>query len=312
MARRLFRPRLVAVAILSMVVTAAGAVSALAAKDRTPPTPPGDFRVTGTTSYTASLAWRVSTDNSGSVGYVLSSSSGGSVTLPGGTTAYTWRNLFAGYTYTFTIRAVDPSGNSSQTASVSATLPADRTPPTAATLSVVGVGSTHIDLSWTKAVDDGPFVSYRLDVSGQYVGVGPATSYTLTGLSPATTYTITVFAQDNWQNVSPPSNDVTVTTPAPDPADTTPSTPPANLTDNGMVFQDGETWLFWTQSTDDVSPQSLIDYRIVVNGVFDHVVTGRGSDIIYLPVGRSSTVEVIAVDEAGNASAPATIVENIP
>jgi hypothetical protein len=27
-----------------------------------------------------------------------------------------------------------------------------------------------------------------------------------------------------------------------------------------MSFQDGETWLFWQQSTDDVDPQSFIRY----------------------------------------------------
>jgi hypothetical protein len=57
-----------------------------------------------------------------------------------------------------------------------------------------------------------------------------------------------------------------------------------------------------------VSPQALISYRVLVNGVLDHVVTGTGRDIIYVPTGRSDTIEVVAVDEAGNASAPATIV----
>jgi chitodextrinase len=304
------RPTLAPLLLAAAAALTLAVAPALAANDRKAPTTPGSFRVTSTSSYTASLAWQASSDNSGSVSYVLSASTGESVTLPGSTTSYTWHSgLLAGYGYTFTIRAVDPSGNTSRSVSVSTVLPADRTPPTASTLSVTGTGSTHVSLAWTPALDDGPYVTYTLDVSGTEVPIGPSTSYTVTGLAPATTYTITVRARDNWDNLSPPSNAVTVKTLATDPADTTPPTAPGGLTTNGMVFQDGETWLFWTQSTDDLTPQSLITYLVLVNGDPSSVstVTGRGSTITYVPTGRTSTIEVIAVDEAGNRSAPATI-----
>jgi hypothetical protein len=97
---------------------------------------------------------------------------------------------------------------------------------------------------------------------------------------------------------------VTATTQAVDGTDTTAPSRPGGLVDNGMVFDDGETWLFWQQSTDDVTPQSLIAYRVLVNRVLDHVVTGRGSTILYVPTGRSSTIEVVAVDEAGTNPSP--------
>jgi hypothetical protein len=45
-----------------------------AANNRSPPTTPGSFRVTSTNSYTASLAWLASSDNSGGVAYVLTAS----------------------------------------------------------------------------------------------------------------------------------------------------------------------------------------------------------------------------------------------
>jgi chitinase len=305
--------KLAAAAGALVFVATLGASPALAARDRTPPTTPSNFRVVASTSYTVTLAWGASTDNSGSVRYLLSASSGESVTLPGSTTSYTWRSgLLAGYSYTFTIRALDPSGNASPSVSASATLPADRTAPSSSTLSVTEVGTTHVGLSWTAALEDGPFVGYRLLVSGAPVDVGSGTSYVLTGLSPNTSYTITVEAYDNWQNVSPPSNAVSVTTATPDPGDTIPPSQPANLTDNGMVFGDGETWLFWDQSSDDVTLQSLIAYRVFLNGVLDHVVVGRGSTVLYAPTGGSSTIEVVAVDEAGNASPPATLTITVP
>lgn len=292
----------------AIMLASAGVAFAATPQDRVAPTTPGNFQVTATTSYTVSLAWRASTDNSGTVRYVLSSSLG-SVTLPAGTTSYTWRSgLLAGYGYTFTIYAIDPSGNASRSISAHTVLPADRTPPTAPTLNRAGTGPTSVSLSWTPATDDGPTVTYELVGAGRAINVGSVTAYTVTGLTPGATYTFTVRARDIAQNASASSNAVTVTTPLSNPPDTTPPSTPAGFSDRGMVFPDGETWLFWERSTDDISPQALITYRVVVNGVLDHTVTGSASTILYVPTGRSSTIELIAVDEAGNASPPASLV----
>ena len=85
-------------------------------------------------------------------------------------------------------------------------------------------------------------------------------------------------------------------------------TTPANFTDNGMSFQDGETWLFWQQSTDNFDPQSIIRYDVYVNGVFDHSLMGYGQTVVYGNPGVENTYQVIAVDSAGNQSAPASLI----
>jgi hypothetical protein len=293
-----------ALALASLVF----ASPATAAADRKAPTTPGNFRVTGTTPYFAHLAWNPSTDNSGTVRYQIAVSNGESTSLPNGTTTHSWF-LAAGYRYTFTIRAIDPSGNRSGSASTSATLPLDRTAPTAPVLSVAGTGATHVSLNWTASAEDGPYaVKYRLYVDGAPIDVGTVTTYAVDGLSPRTTHTFRVEARDLAQNVSPSSNTVTATTSAADPHDTAPPSTPGDLCTCGMVFQDGETWLRWVASTDDTTPASRITYRVLVAGVEDHRLLGSTRSILYVPVGQTSRIDVVAVDEAGNQSAPATIV----
>jgi chitodextrinase len=299
--------------VLVLIIMVVGPSTASAVRpDRTPPTMPGNFRVTGTTAYTALLAWNPSTDNSGNFSYVLSASGGpgqhNDVSLPQTATSFTWDSgVLAGYSYTFSIYAVDAAGNRSTIAQATTTLPGDTTPPGASVLSVTGIGSTHVSLSWTPAQEDGPYVTYSVYINGNATTFGgPDTSATITGLEPETTYTFAVRARDNWQNWSPFSNLVTVTTEPADPNDTTPPTTPANLTNNGMTFEDGETWLFWEQSTDNVTPQSLIQYEVYANGVLDRTLVGRGETVLYGTVGMINTFQVIAVDEASNRSAPAT------
>jgi hypothetical protein len=97
------------------------------------------------------------------------------------------------------------------------------------------------------------------------------------------------------------------TTPALAAYDQTPPTTPAHLTDAGMSFEDGETWLFWGQSTDNLDAQSTIRYDIYVNGAFDHSRVGVGRTILYGNPGVFNTYQVIAVDSAGNQSAPASL-----
>ena len=88
--------------------------------------------------------------------------------------------------------------------------------------------------------------------------------------------------------------------------DTTPPTTPANLGAN--VFGDGETWLSWSASSDNATPTGLIVYEVYLNGRFDQPIGGGYTQaILYADLGVVSTIEVIAVDGAGNKSAPATV-----
>ena len=88
--------------------------------------------------------------------------------------------------------------------------------------------------------------------------------------------------------------------------DATPPSTPANLWAN--VFSDSETWLSWSASTDNATPSGLIVYEVYLNGRFDQPIGGGQTEaILYADLGVVSTIEVIAVDGAGNRSAPATV-----
>jgi hypothetical protein len=64
--------------------------------------------------------------------------------------------------------------------------------------------------------------------------------------------------------------------------------------------------LFWTQSVDNQTPQASIVYEVYQNGILDHTITGVGRTILYAAQAGENTFTVIAVDEAGNKSAPAS------
>jgi chitodextrinase len=294
-------------AIMLAMVFAASPVSA--ARDRKPPTTPTNLVVTGMTPYTVSLAWNPSTDNSGSVTYTICCANVSSETFPGPASSRVYRaGLEAGRSFTLFIVARDAAGNySKQSNSVTFTLPPDTTPPTKPVVSVTDIGPTHVSLAWSS-VEDGPNVWFNVSMNGSPVlNVSRDTSANFGPLEPQTTYTFTVQARDFGGNLSPVSDPVSVTTEAVDANDTTPPTTPGNFTDNGMSFGDGETWLFWQQSTDNVDPQFAIRYDVYVNGVLDHSLMGWGSTVVYANAGVENTFQVIAVDSAGNQSAPATL-----
>lgn len=302
------------VAIAKTVATALfltavfGASAASAARDRVPPTAPSDLRVTATTAFSVSLAWNPSSDNSGKFSYVVHASNGQNALLGQATTAFTFTDgLQSRMSYSFYVYAVDAAGNRSKNSNtVSALLPADTIPPTAPVLAVTDVGATHVSLVWS-AEEDGPYIFYQVYLNGApHLYTGSATSATIAGLDPLTTYTFTVLARDNGINYSPPSNEVTVTTEAPDPSDTTPPTTPGSLSANDQNTGDGEISLHWDQSTDDLTPQAFIRYEIFLNGVLDHTLVGQGHAAVYGTFGIVNTIEVIAVDAAGNRSAPAS------
>jgi chitodextrinase len=302
---RLFTTSVI-VLLLALII---GITPVQAGKDRTPPTTPTNLRVTGMTSYSVSLAWNPSTDNSGSVTYKICCANTSSETFLGPSSSRTYRaGLEAGRTFTLFIIAFDAAGNySRQSNTVTFTLPRDTIPPTKPMVAVTDIGPTHVSLSWSS-VEDGPNVWFNVYMNDSAVRQGTRdTTGTFGPLTPETAYSFSVQARDFAGNLSPMSNPVNVTTEARNTADTTPPTSPANFTDNGMSFADGETWLFWQQSTDDVDPQSVIRYDVYVNGVLDHSLMGYGSTVVYGNPGVFNTYQVIAVDSAGNQSAPATL-----
>src|SRR5512134_3256472 len=169
---------------------------------------------------------------------------------------------------------------------------------------------TEVSLQWTASTADEPYLFYQVFVNGSpNVDAGQNRFAVVHGLTPETTYQITVKARDLYgpPNVSAPSNVVTVTTSAVSATDTEPPSAPGNL--YGWDVGDGarEINLFWTESIDNQTPQASIVYEVYQNDVLDHT-TGGDRAILYATQGGENTYTVIAVDDAGNKSAPASIV----
>lgn len=96
--------------------------------DTEPPTVPTNLRETSKSSTSVSLSWNASTDNVGVTGYQVYNGST-LVTTVTGTTA-TISNLTPDTSYTFTVRAVDATGNISQPSnSITVTTDSDSTTP---------------------------------------------------------------------------------------------------------------------------------------------------------------------------------------
>ena len=159
--------------------------------DQTPPTTPGNLRVTGTTTTTASLAWNASTDDVGVTGYQVSRGA----TVVGNVAGLTFTDtgLTANTTYSYTVRALDASGKqSAATAAVSATtaqVTQDYTvgvSPGSLSLARGGTASTTIAITRTNFTGAVGFTATGLP-AGVTVAFSPSTA--TTGNSVTATFT---------------------------------------------------------------------------------------------------------------------------
>ena len=293
-------------AILVVLLSLFGTSTALAARDRKPPTKPANLRVTSLTPHRVTLAWDPSTDNSGTFTYRIFVSWGSTTTLPQTQTTYSV-GLVPANTYSFYVYAVDGSGNVSQRSNtLTVTTPPDTTPPSAPVVSLVAVNPTEVSLQWTASTDDGLHIRYQVFVNGSPSGVETLNGLAavLHGLTPETTYQITVQASDFYGgNMALPSNVLTVTTPAVSATDTQPPSAPGCC--GGGDVGGLELNIFWGQSFDNQTPQASIAYEVYLNGVLDHTTTGDRA-VLYTTQTGDNTVTLIAVDGAGNRSAPSS------
>jgi chitodextrinase len=270
---------------------------------------PKNLRVTGVTDWTVGLAWDAPKSKAPS-SYVIQSSSGHTMTVAGAQTTATFSNGFDyNRTYSFRVFAVSSSGGwSSASNSVTATLLKDTTPAATPVVSSTDSGPTHVELAWSYA-DNDPSPRFDIYVNGQLWHLQVAgRSKRIVFLSPGTAYTFRVRARDSAGNYSELSDPFAVTTPAADPSDDEPPTMPPSFR-GGVIDGATEAMVFWGDSQDNVSSSGHIRYELFLNGQFDGATIDPYPHqfSMYLTLGIVNTIEVYAVDEAGNRSAPATM-----
>ena len=270
---------------------------------------PKNLRVTGVTDWTVTLTWDAPKGKA-PASYVVQCSNGHSMTVAGSQTTATFSSGFDyNRTYSFRVYAVSSSGGwSGASNTVTATLLSDTTPAAKPVVSSTGIGPTHVDLAWSYA-DNDPSPRFDIYVNDQlWHGQVAGTAKRIVFLSPDTTYTFTVRARDSAGNWSEMSDPFVVTTPAADPNDHEPPTMPPGFW-GGIIDGATEAMVFWGNSTDNVTPQEHIGYYLYLNGQFDGATIDPypRQFTMYLTLGIVNTIEVFAVDEAGNRSAPATM-----
>lgn len=308
---------LVAAVALAVLTVQAPAGAARPRPDRTPPTTPTDLRVTAVTQTSVSFAWSPSTDDVGVVSYSLwGDGLGGVVGVPGTTTTGTVTGLRPGQTVDFRVAAYDGANVSGYAGPLPVTtLPDTVEPSTPTGLVVLAVDGSKVQLRWNASTDDFGPVRYRVLVDGVVTpdamstippGTFPVPSSAgawVRQLDPGP-HVFAVQAVDGAGNGSAATTAVGATA-APSTDTTAPTTPTLlSASGGGTSVCPEELWLRWTASTDDVTPATGIEYEVRVNGVINEVATGATQTVAYTDVRGANTVTIVAVDRAGNASAP--------
>jgi chitinase len=214
-------------AALAALLAATPAATARTGADMTPPTAPGNLHAVSVSDVDIVLAWDASSDDSGSVNYAVFFDDNPTPFLTSAATQLDVHlnraiGMTPGSSHTFQVRAEDPSGNHSFSNELTASFAAgDNTPPTApGNLRVVSNTASGVELAWDPSTDESAFDYHvagtpcsSLTVRGDttHVLVPSVDSDPVCGLVPGATATFSVRARDAVDNVSAPSNPVTVT-----------------------------------------------------------------------------------------------------
>jgi chitodextrinase len=270
--------------------------TAVSTPDVTDPSTPTNFVATGGRKQ-AVLRWTASTDNSGTVAYTISRDGQFLRTVPGTTTTITDTGLADLTTYSYSILAMDPTGNPSGIASAS-TKTLDATAPTAPTNLATSLSGTTVKLTWTASSDNLAVKSYTIFRAGTSIGTSTTPSYSDAGAPQGKTASYTVKATDAAGNLSATSN--TATAKVPD--KTAPSAPTLFKATPGSK----KITLTWKASTDNIAVTGYFlnrgTTRIATLGAAALTYTNTG-----LTTNTTYTYKLIAFDAAGNQSTAATI-----
>lgn len=311
---------IIAMATLTLIVVLllSGSTASAGKGDRSAPTVPTNLVVTAITETTVSLSWQGSSDNSGKFSYKVNITN---LNNPGynslGTvaqtqTTYTAKFLNTNSPYTFSVYAIDGSGNrSANSNSASANTLADTTPPTGPVLEVTVLTPSKVQLTWTRSTDNTANYCcyYSVNMNGAevtqhvYYATAPAgkESRVIRHIQPGSANAFSVTASDTVGGNASSSNVVNLVMPPSN--DTQPPLAPTSL----RLVQDNscaEVWLGWTEATDNADVQDNIEYEIYVNGVLSPLPVSAGIDFdfVYGTAYGENIFTVKAVDRSGNSS----------
>lgn len=186
--------------------------------DTQAPTAPGNLNASGITSSSITLQWTASTDNVGVTEYVIYQGTATVGSVSGSTLTFTHTGLTPDTTYSYSVKAKDAAGNVSPSSNMisvktnAVSGPDTQAPSTPTNVTVTGVTSSSVSLSWTASTDNVGVTGYDV-YQGTNLALSVAgTSATVSGLSAGTAYTFKVAAKDAAGNVSPQSTAVSATT----------------------------------------------------------------------------------------------------
>jgi hypothetical protein len=304
---------------LANLTSAAGATSDATLVDRTAPGAPA---VHAQPAYTQeseiTWSWAAASDfGSGVASYLvrIGSSSGASDIVTGPTTALNMSYLagVSGYSYHFSVAALDAAGNLGPFASA-APVTVDQAPPTAP-VGVTGppavTNSTALSWSWGASTDALSGVDHYLVALGTTSGASDvdasswtATSYTAAAVAPGARYFLEVRAVDAAGNVGAAAIAASVLV-----DDDAPSAPAADPVASFVAA--ASLTISWNASADaPAANASGVDHYVV--RVYDGTATTATTEAdldaaIALQDGVHYTVTVAAVDRAGNEGPAATV-----
>ncbi|MFQ1000414.1 fibronectin type III domain-containing protein [Modestobacter sp. SSW1-42] len=214
-----------------------------------------------------------------------------------GATSSVDTGLVDGRTYGYALVAEDGHGNlSPRSAAVTAT-PRDTTPPAVPPTPTATPRDGAVELSWPADPDA---AAYRVLRDGVAVATVTGTAHRDEGLTNGTPYRYALVAVDAAGNPSAATPEVLAT-----PTDQTPPAAPTGVT---AAPGDGTASLSWTADPDAAA------YRVLRDDVVLATVTAPATQAVVrgLTNGAPTTLTVVAVDAAGNASAPSAAVTVVP
>jgi chitodextrinase len=271
------------------------------AADTTAPSTPQNFRKTGSTTTSVSVAWNASTDNVGVTGYNLLRN-GTVVGTTTSATSYTFGSLACGTNYQLAVEARDLAGNVSNRTTIlegTSACPDTTAPSQPGAFAVTSTSPTSIAVSWNPSSDNVGVTGYGLYRNNTVVGNGSGTTYTFGQLQCDTTYTLQVDAVDGAGNRSTRASLTATTTAC---SDTQAPTTPTGLAKTGSTLT--SVSLDWNNSTDN---DSVSGYTVYEDGVAVMSTTSSNATVNGLACGTSFQFQVDAYDPSNNRSGKATL-----